>query len=53
MGTITREGWGRVCGGQQVAGENLYRIGRGGNSGLWGEYRPTGLGAVCHRCMTA
>jgi hypothetical protein len=26
---INREGWGRVCGGQQVAGENLYRIGRG------------------------
>jgi hypothetical protein len=26
---ITREGWGRVCGGQQVAGENLYRIRRG------------------------
>jgi hypothetical protein len=23
---INREGWGRVCGGQQVAGENLYRI---------------------------
>jgi hypothetical protein len=26
---INREGWGRVCGGQQVAGENLYRICRG------------------------
>jgi hypothetical protein len=26
---INREGWRRVCGGQQVAGENLYRIGRG------------------------
>jgi hypothetical protein len=26
---INREGRGRVCGGQQVAGENLYRIGRG------------------------
>jgi hypothetical protein len=26
---INREGWERVCGGQQVAGENLYRIVRG------------------------
>jgi hypothetical protein len=26
---INREGRGRVCGSQQVAGENLYRIGQG------------------------
>jgi hypothetical protein len=37
---INREGWGRVCGGQQVAGENLYRIGRG-------EIQGYGLYQIC------
>jgi hypothetical protein len=43
---INREGRGRVCGGQQVAGENRYRIGRGESQGDGVSIDPLALGLV-------